>query len=55
MAMSVDFIPKKESRQSIYDRLRSKPNPLLYCQKVEIAQIEIEKLTGKGENEAGIK
>lgn len=42
MAMSAEFIQSKEARQSIYDRLRSKPNPVYYSKKMKEMQTEMD-------------
>lgn len=51
MAMSAEFVPSKEARQSIYDRVKSKPNPFFYRQKMQEIQKEIDNLSGKDGSE----
>lgn len=50
MAMSAELVPSKEARQSIYDRLKSKPNPYLYAKLMKEIQMEIDKLSGINDN-----
>lgn len=54
MAMSAELVPSKEARQSIYDRLRSKPNPVYYKNKMKEIQEEIHNLAGTTLSEASM-
>eukprot|EP00026_Physarum_polycephalum_P002234 Phypoly_transcript_02239.p1 GENE.Phypoly_transcript_02239~~Phypoly_transcript_02239.p1 ORF type:complete len:803 (+),score=118.41 Phypoly_transcript_02239:351-2759(+) len=49
LAMSKKLVPKKETRQAIFDRLRSRPNPLSHSQKMTETQKEIDNLRGKND------
>jgi hypothetical protein len=52
MAMSAEFVSSKETRQSIFDRVKSKPNPSFYSQKMQEIQLEIDCAAGSGNTES---
>jgi hypothetical protein len=49
MAMNKELVPTKEARQSIFGRLRSRPNPLSHSQKMKEVQMEINSLRAKND------
>eukprot|EP00026_Physarum_polycephalum_P003206 Phypoly_transcript_03216.p1 GENE.Phypoly_transcript_03216~~Phypoly_transcript_03216.p1 ORF type:complete len:797 (+),score=113.92 Phypoly_transcript_03216:105-2495(+) len=55
MAMSSKLVPSKEARQSIFDRLKSRPNPNLYSQKMQAIQKEIDALKEKNSGSADLQ
>jgi hypothetical protein len=54
MAMSSKLVPSKAARQSIFDRLKSRPNPIFYKQKMLELQAEIDTLPEKNTGSDGM-
>jgi hypothetical protein len=52
--MSSKLVSSKASRQSIFDRLKSRPNPIFYKQKMQELQVEIDTLSEKNNGSDGL-
>eukprot|EP00026_Physarum_polycephalum_P003306 Phypoly_transcript_03316.p1 GENE.Phypoly_transcript_03316~~Phypoly_transcript_03316.p1 ORF type:complete len:827 (+),score=137.08 Phypoly_transcript_03316:358-2481(+) len=55
MAMDAKLVPSKEARQSIFDRLKSRPNPLPYSKKMEEIKKKSDSLAGTSGCETGLQ
>eukprot|EP00026_Physarum_polycephalum_P003266 Phypoly_transcript_03276.p1 GENE.Phypoly_transcript_03276~~Phypoly_transcript_03276.p1 ORF type:complete len:789 (+),score=125.59 Phypoly_transcript_03276:89-2455(+) len=55
MAMDAKLVPSKEARQSIFDRLKSRPNPLPFSKKMAEIKTAIDGLAGRSGCEDELK
>jgi hypothetical protein len=54
MAMSSTLVPSQEARQSIFDRLISRPNPVLHKKKMQEIQKKIDTLLEENDGSNGV-